>query len=893
MNHYNKAIFSLLSVCILLLAGSSMALAQVTVTSGTVSNLCVGGDYLPLSDIVIDENGNGDFSVQAGTTIIYTLPAGYRFLPGVGSVSFTNGQNISAASIAVTSTTATITITVDQTNKGDVLTISGLVVRALPTAAVETVNLSRTGGTATITGNDAGGPTNISIATAKTDPPVVSFTNATCVGDAFGAISVTSGSNIRWYSDASLTNELTVADGLNPTALELGFDNSAASSKTVYATATDGVTTCESLPTAVSIQVYSNPTITPIADVLYCPGDLVNIDISSSSGSSFSWTRDNLTNNSFAASGAGDIVFIAPANTSGTDEVFTIDITAELDAFNTCTANTSFQLTLASAPVAPTLGVYSPAICVGDAFPAVNVTSGANLKWYSDALLTNLLLVSDGANPDLSGELSFNNASAGTYKAYVTQTNVNGCESAAAELSIAVVNNPTFPTISNITVCPGEAILVDFTPQSGSLLSWTNDNTNTGIAATGMTDISVTASENTTGGSYVSNISAIAELNGCNTEINFTVTVLNRENAPTITPYTNAICEGGSFDAISVSGSALQWYSDSDLLTPVVTSDASNPDLLGELGFDNNTPGIYKAYVTGTINGCESEARELSITVNANPVFPAPSDEAFCPGDLIYIDFTPESGASVTWTNSLTSTGITASGSGDIIAVAASNTSGSDRVSTITAIASKNGCQTVHVFTITVHSTPSIEPWLTPVDVCSNETAFDLSSIALIGNPLGGSFSFSGTGVLGDNMTLDATVFVTSGIKSITVEYTDPINNCVVSQPMNLVNIVTSAGIDIGSDFTICSSDTPNLSATLSGSASTITWSTSGDGSFSNTGIVNPVYTPGATDKSLGTVDITATTNDPDGAGPCTSASQTITITINEAATVEAGTAQT
>ena len=35
-----------------------------------------------------------------------------------------------------------------------------------------------------------------------------------------------------------------------------------------------------------------------------------------------------------------------------------------------------------------------------------------------------------------------------------------------------------------------------------------------------------------------------------------------------------------------------------------------------------------------------------------------------------------------------------------------------------------------------------------------------------------------------------------------------------------------------------------------------VTWSTSGDGTFSNTNILNPVYTPGVNDIANGTVDL-------------------------------------
>src|SRR5207247_10217846 len=78
------------------------------------------------------------------------------FNAGVGSVSFAGSANISAASIAVTSSNITLTLTISGVNKIDALTISGIQVQAteagnLPAAG----NILRTSvnpGTAVITG---------------------------------------------------------------------------------------------------------------------------------------------------------------------------------------------------------------------------------------------------------------------------------------------------------------------------------------------------------------------------------------------------------------------------------------------------------------------------------------------------------------------------------------------------------------------------------------------------------------------------------------------------------------------------------------------------------------------------------------------------------------------
>ena len=132
--------------------------AAVTVTAatgGTCLNISPGA-YTTLGNIVILEGANGDFtSPQTNTTLILSAPAGFEFQNATGSVSYQAARNISAASIAVTTTTITVTLSVSGTNKTDRLTISGINVRSL--AAGNTGNILRTGGTATITGDAAGG----------------------------------------------------------------------------------------------------------------------------------------------------------------------------------------------------------------------------------------------------------------------------------------------------------------------------------------------------------------------------------------------------------------------------------------------------------------------------------------------------------------------------------------------------------------------------------------------------------------------------------------------------------------------------------------------------------------------------------------------------------------
>jgi hypothetical protein len=105
------------------------------------------------------------------------------------------------------------------------------------------------------------------------------------------------------------------------------------------------------------------------------------------------------------------------------------------------------------------------------------------------------------------------------------------------------------------------------------------------------------------------------------------------------------------------------------------------------------------------------------------------------------------------------------------------------------------------------------------------------------------------------------------------------------------VGVTYQASAYAGGNMTICAgSPVPTLSASMGGSASTLTWTTSGSGTFSNPTSMVTTYTPSLADELSGSVFLTITTNDP--VGPCPAAISTLTLTINPmpVATINGGT---
>ena len=168
-------------------------------------------------------------------------------------------------------------------------------------------------------------------------------------------------------------------------------------------------------------------------------------------------------------------------------------------------------------------------------------------------------------------------------------------------------------------------------------------------------------------------------------------------------------------------------------------------------------------------------------------------------------------------------------------------------------------------------------------------------SLSATTNATGGSkvWTSSGTGFFDNNAILTPNYFPsTADIQNGSVTFTFTTSNpsfvCDNSSDNVLVTINQLPGVDAGVDFTVCeSNNSVGLNGSLSGSASSGTWSTQGTGTFNNVNSLNAVYTPSLADKAAGFVNLFLTTNDP--AGPCGATQDMVKITFNQAATVNAG----
>ncbi len=176
-------------------------------------------------------------------------------------------------------------------------------------------------------------------------------------------------------------------------------------------------------------------------------------------------------------------------------------------------------------------------------------------------------------------------------------------------------------------------------------------------------------------------------------------------------------------------------------------------------------------------------------------------------------------------------------------------------------------------------------------DICADQTASVSGTIGGTATSL--TWSSSGTGSFDNTAAAIATYTpsiddINAGSVTITLTTDDPTGFCGNSTDDVVIDIFPLAVVNAGANQTICSNDVAVLSGTIGGSTSSVTWTTSGTGSFiPDANAQNPTYIPSAGDLSVGIITFTLTSDDP--VGPCGAVSDQMELSINPEAIVDAG----
>jgi hypothetical protein len=701
-----------------------------------------------VGNIVVTATRNGCVSAGANAKTFKITIKPTPIVNAVTNVTVCSGGPISA--ITFGSNVAAGGVTFDWTNDN---TAVGLAASGTGDIAAFTagLNLTSTPMTAIVsvvgTKNGCSGPARTFNITVLPQP-VGTPTTVTVCSDAAVAVnlnSLISGAAAKYDITITNTAGLPASAGspvnvTNATASEIQDDRWTNTTGTVQDIVYHIIPTGPGSPGCVgtsfdlTVHVNPEPVVTAVLNQEFCPGASVNIPLASNVlGATITWTNTN-TVIGLGTSGSGNIVYTAPANNTGADILGTITVNASLNGCMSSGSNTkTFDIKIKPTPIVNT--ITNVVVCSGAAISTINFSAntagGETFSWTNDN--TAIGLPATGTN-NIPGYTAPVNLSGAPIIATIGVSALrNGCPGPVRTFTITVNPEPVVAAIPAQLFCAGESVNIPLTSNvSGAAISWTNSNSSIGIGTAGSGDIIYTAPSNNTGSDIVGTIVVTAAKDGCtsagaNTKT-FTITI---KPTPIVSPVADiTVCSGQTVNVpafasnVVAAGVTFDWTNDNTAIglvgagTGNITSFTAATNITGSAMTANIT-------VTGTKNSCSGPSVSFRIIINPEPVVTAITDKEFCPGAIVNIPLTSNvPGALISWTNSNTSIGIGATGTGDIVYTAPTNTTGSDFVATITVTAERNTCisagANAKTFQIRIKAAPVVAS-ITSINVCSGD----------------------------------------------------------------------------------------------------------------------------------------------------------------------------
>jgi len=540
-----------------------------------------------------------------------------------------------------------------------------------------------------------------------------------------GSNPLTDGGSISGANTNTLTiNAASVSDGGND-----------------YYCVVSGLAPCNSINSNFSeVIINENPSITnqPIANQTVCAGSDVTFSVAASGGSlTYQWYNDNtpLTDN-IAVSGSNTATLtISNVGLADVSTKYNCHIT------NTCGTIISDYSAL-SINETPSILNNNLTVCSGESFSfsPVNgvpsslniVPSGTTYSWSAPVVTGGMTGGTAQSGQTVISDVLVNNTNAIQTATYTITPIVGTCPGNTFELVINV--NPE-PYINNAIqyVCSGDTI--NFIPTNGngnivpigSTFSWGLPSTSGGITGANAQNNAPSFSQtliNTTNGVQTATYNIAVNYGTCigNT---FTVTFfINPKPIVSAAPITQTICSGEDITDVTLSTVFVvseevefHWTRDNTTNVTGIPSNDDEDTISGSLTNITNTPQTTTFTVIATTEeGCNSDPYLVTVLVNPTvAVSASPNNQTVCSGSAInpIVISNPNnvSGVTYSWSrsNTINLTGIPINGVGNTISGLITNNTNTVQTTTISIIASANGCQTVvSNITITVNPKPTV-----------------------------------------------------------------------------------------------------------------------------------------------------------------------------------------
>jgi gliding motility-associated-like protein len=632
--------------------------------------------------------------------------------------------------------------------------------------------------------------------------------------------------------------------------------NSAAVTATLNVTpqfANGGLTCAGSVQTA-TIIVNPTPIITPNPDLTYCNGASTPVVSFAGTGNSYTWIN-NQTSIGLAGSGTGNIASFNASNPTTLPVIATVDVTPVFTANGISCNGAVDQFTITVNPTPTLAALANQVVCNGSPTTAVSFTgtvAGTVFNWTNNA--TSIGLAASG-----SGNIASFNAVNNGNNPIVAQVNVtpsfalNGVSCSGTAQSFTITVNPTPAvnfSLANQTLCSqGASNTVNITsPTNGAVITWSA--TTIPASITGMNPTTGNATIPTltlTNNSSVPQIIQI--LASATTPGNvacpgggtpYTITV---NPTPAVTaPANQVVCHNTNTSAVSFSGTGTSYtWTNNQTSIGLAASGTGNIVAFNALNPSNSVISTATVSVTPQFTNnnvtCPGPVQTFTVTVNPIPVVTPMANSTFCNGtntSLITINGT---GTSYAWTNSTTSIGLGASGSGNIAPFAATNMGSTPVNATIGIIPSFTNagvtCAGLNSnATITINPTPTVNNVNSQV-ICNNT-----NTAAITFSGTGNSYTWAnntpsiglanaGTGNIASFVGLNASNAAASiATLTVTPQYLNNGVNCSGNTTNFTITVNPTPSANVPSSQTLCNGAT-TAQVNFSGTGTSYNWTNS------------------------------------------------------------------
>ena len=501
----------------------------------------------------------------------------------------------------------------------------------------------------------------------------------------------------------------------------------AVNTSSVPATATISVTpvftgsglSCSGPAQSFTITVNPTPIVNDPSDLVVCANSSTSAVVFSGTGTSYSWTN-NTPGIGLGSNGTGNINSFTAINPGITPVVATITVTPDFTGGSASCPGIAQSFTITVNPVPSVNDLLDQTVCNGSSFEALLFTgTGTSYSWTNS--LPSIGLSASGTDniSAFTGTNATVSPQSGTLTVTPQYTNAGfTCSGSVQTVALTVNPTPSVTDPQDFVLCNGSSSAAVIFSGTGTSYSWTNSNPLIGLASTGTGNIASFTAVNTSNVPVTATITVVPSysFNGISCDGPSQVFTITVNPTPSVSdPSDQVLCNGSSTQAVLFNGTGTGYVWTNT--TPGIGLAASGTGNIAS--FTANNSG--SAPLTGTITvtpqytnaglTCDGTQQQFQITVNPTPIVNDPPDLTFC--NSIQAGPIPFSGTgnSYTWTNSLTSIGLAASGAGDIPLFTTFNNSTSLQsiaTITVTSFFEQSGvtCQgSTEVFTITVNPT--------------------------------------------------------------------------------------------------------------------------------------------------------------------------------------------